>query len=197
MTISQRLHAQVALVALLVAALAVTGWMLAPAKALTWLIGSAAMACIWLVVAIVGRVRPFADQSAAERGLFTVSAIAGGLILAAALGKTLAAALGYDGGETLDRAIGVGTGVVLLVVGNAVPKTLGPLTANRCTPEQTQALQRFSGWTFAVSGLAYAAAWLFAPIDVARDWAVFIVAAGLAIAVVRHALALLTPARMS
>ena len=196
MTISQRLHAQLALVALLVAGLAATGWMIAPAKA-TWLIAVVAMAAIWLAVAIIGRVRPFAEQSAAERRLFTASVIAAGLILAAALGKALVVSLGFETGETIDRALGVVTGVVLLLIGNAIPKALGPLTAKRCAPVQVQAIQRFAGWTFAAAGLAYAALWLLAPVEMAHNWATVAVGAGLVIVLMRYACALTMSARSS
>jgi len=171
MTISQRLHAQVAIVALLVAALAAAVWIMVPAKAVTSLIAVATMAAIWLVVALIGWSRPFANQSSAERGLFTVSVIAAGLMLAAALAKVLAPSLGFDGGTTVDRVLGVGMGAILLVIGNSIPKVLSPLTAKRCAPAQVQSIRRLSGWVFSIAGLVYALLWLFAPIAEAADWA--------------------------
>jgi hypothetical protein len=194
MTISQRLHAQVALVALLVVGLAATGWIIAPAKAAFWMLAVGTMAGIWLVVAVIGRVRPFADQSAAERGLLTASVIAAGLILAVSLGKAIAALLGFDGGELIDRALGVGTGAVLLVIGNTIPKVLRPLTAKRCSPTQVQSIQRFAGWVFALAGLVSIAAWLFRPVAQAPDWMMYAVLSAIVLVALRHAWAFIAPA---
>ena len=195
MTISQRLHAQVALVALLVAGLAAAGWILAPAKATTWMIAVGTMAAIWLVVAVMGWVRPFADQGNAERRLFTASVIAAGLILAAALCKALAASLGFGGGPTADRALGVGVGAVLMVIGNSIPKILSPLTAKRCAPSQVQSIQRLAGWVFALAGLVYAMLWLFAPIPQAQNWSMIVALSSVVVVALRYVRAFIAPAR--
>ncbi len=193
MTISQRLHAQVAVVALLVVALAAAVWIVIPAKATTSVIAVATMAVIWLVVAIIGRARPFADQGSAERGLFTASVIAAGLILAASLARVLAASLGFDGGATADRALGVGTGTILMVIGNSIPKVLRPLTAKRCAPAQVQSIQRLSGWVFSIAGLVYALVWLFAPVVEAPDWGMLAALSAVVIVALRHAWAFIMP----
>ena len=78
-----------------------------------------------------------------------------GLLLAAALALKLADAYDLLAGGMSDRAMGVILGIVVVIFGNSMPKTLEPLAKKGCEPSKTQALQRFAGWTFVLSGLAY------------------------------------------
>ncbi len=168
MTNSQHIHTHVALVTLLVVGLGVANWVMIPDKANTWIIGIATMAGIWIVVAAIGRARPFDEQSSSERRFLVASVWAGGLILATSLGIALAKALGVDGGAELARVQGIGAGVVLVAIGNMLPKILGPLAAQRCTPSQKQAIQRLAGWAFVLAGLSSIAAWWFLSAEHAR-----------------------------
>ena len=194
MTVSQRVHAQVGAVVLLVAGLAFAGWLLAPAKATAALVVVSTMVVIWLVVAAIGSARPFSEQSAAERGFLTASVAAAGLIMALSFSKSLVTALGFDGGAILDRAVGIAVGLMLVAIGNTIPKVLSPLTAKRCAPAQVQSIKRLAGWTFTIAGLVCIAAWIFLPVAQATDWQQYSTMAAMAIVILRHAWAFLGPA---
>ena len=81
-------------------------------------------------------------------------------IVVLALGATYARKLGYIEGETVTRLVLGATGLMVAWFGNRMPKTFVPSTRAR------QA-QRVGGWSMALSGLAYAGLWAFAPFDVA------------------------------
>ncbi len=61
------------------------------------------------------------------------------------------------------RLFGILMGLILVFFANAVPKVLTPLMSTRCDPATEQAIRRFTGWTFMIGGVAYIAAWAFAP----------------------------------
>ena len=81
-------------------------------------------------------------------------------IVVLALGATYARKLGYIEGETVTRLVLGATGLMVAWFGYRMPKTFVPSTRAR------QA-QRVGGWSMALSGLAYAGLWAFAPFDVA------------------------------
>ena len=81
-------------------------------------------------------------------------------IVVLALGATYARKLGYIEGETVTRLVLGATGLMVAWFGNRMPKTFVPSARAR------QA-QRVGGWSMALSGLAYAGLWAFAPFDVA------------------------------
>ena len=172
MTASTRNHTRLARLAVLVAGLAGAGWLVRPAHAGGWIIGFAAMGSIWGAVAIMERGRPFSAYSESEIGFLLTSVAAGGFAIALALAIKLADALGAHDTALLQRAFGVGMGGMLVLMGNAVPKVLAPMTEKRCAPSRTQALQRFTGWVFVLAGIGYAAAWIFLPRDRAGDAAI-------------------------
>jgi len=87
-----------------------------------------------------------------------------GLVLAASLGLAVVETLDLIDIAVSERAMGVVLGAVLVLVGNALPKTLEPVSTLSC--DQTkQTLHRFAGWTFVLAGLAYAAAWVVLPVE--------------------------------
>ena len=81
-------------------------------------------------------------------------------IVVLALGATYARKLGYIEAETVTRLVLGATGLLVAWFGKRMPKTFVPSTRAR------QA-QRVGGWSMALSGLAYAGLWAFAPFDVA------------------------------
>lgn len=197
MTASSRIHLQAAAVAVIVSGLAAADWALAPAKASSWMIAIATGFGIWIVVALMGRVRSFEDYSASERDYLRTSIIAAGVILAIALSRTLAGAIGISGGEFFDRGLGVLSGLVLLLLGNMMPKVLAPLTANRCAPAQVIAIQRFSGWIFVLDGIVCIFASLALPLDLGQDVSMIATIVTLLLVAVRYAWAFAAPARSS
>ncbi len=49
-------------------------------------------------------------------------------------------------------------GLFVAFMGNALPKTLTPLSRLQCDPGRVQAFQRFAGWTWVLAGVGYAIA---------------------------------------
>ncbi len=113
--------------------------------------------------------------------------ILAGLMLAFSFSLTLAVRKDWIEPDTMERAQGVMVGLVLVVCANLVPKTLEPLSAQRCKPAKKQSLQRFAGWTLVLAGLGYSIAWLVLPLEQARIPAMSIVATGLLLVLARVA----------
>jgi hypothetical protein len=83
-----------------------------------------------------------------------------GLMLSVGLGGKLALAFGViDNQDLSQRLTSALVGVFLAAIGNATPKMLTPMSAMACDGARTQAFQRFSGWTWFMTGLTYAMVW--------------------------------------
>jgi hypothetical protein len=171
MTPTQSAHAQIAPIAVIVAGLAATDWYLDPARGLIWLTGVGMMAAAWLAAGLAMRPRRICAQTDAQRGFLVLSVLFAGVMLAIALGMALAKRVGFESDEMGHRIFGVICGVFLVVMGNTIPKVLGPLAGKTCSPARLQSLQRFAGWTFVGAGLGYLAAWIFLPISLAEPMA--------------------------
>jgi len=109
-----------------------------------------------------------------------------GLMLACAFGGRLAlrAGLIHDP-EIAQRASMVLLGLFFAASGNAMPKTLVPLSIQQCDGARAQAFQRFAGWTFVLSGLAYALSWLLLPTALATPVSVSFLLGGTALVAAR------------
>ncbi|MEO5816757.1 MAG: hypothetical protein ABIT20_15900 [Gemmatimonadaceae bacterium] len=68
------------------------------------------------------------------------------------------------------RLLGVMLGAFVVVYANAVPKMLPPIMRGDAAAEQ--AMRRFTGWCLTLGGVAYAAAWIIAPLNRANLLAV-------------------------
>lgn len=88
------------------------------------------------------------------------------------------------------RLIGIMMGVLVVVYANAVPKTLIPLAALRCSPAADQAVRRFIGITMVLGGVGFVLAWIVAPIDVAHVYAMAALGTALLLVVLRCGAAL-------
>ena len=104
------------------------------------------------------------------------------LIIAAALAVTFARSQGLIGSDMGERIVMVVIGLVLVVLNNAVPKQLASPRASARAEAFGQSVRRTTGWAMTLGGLAWAAIWVFAPMDLARTLS--IVAMGGAVAVV-------------
>jgi len=93
--------------------------------------------------------------------------VSAGALIAVALILALVKRMDWLGDDTARRAAGLFGGALLIVTGNFLPKQLGPL-ASKCGASCEQSLQRFSGWSLVLAGMVYCAAWLFAPVEIAR-----------------------------
>lgn len=97
-----------------------------------------------------------------------------GCIVALALGCTLARNLGYIDQETTMRIVLGATGLMIASFGNRIPKTFVPGVGARKA-------QRVAAWSMVLSGLVYAAAFIFAPIMTAVVLGCGAVALGMAV----------------
>ena len=192
-----RFHTILALLALVVMGLASVNWYYEPEAVRSWIIGMAAMPFIWLVVILIGQRRPLESYNDGERRFFVGAVLIAGVVLASAQCLKLVERLDLFAPGVLERAWGVGVGVLLVVMGNAMPKVLSPLAA-RCTTasatavpaargqaSQKQSVQRVAGWSFVLGGLGYAIAWLALPVKQADTVATLICLAALAVVVLR------------
>ncbi len=96
----------------------------------------------------------------------------GGLIVAIALGASLARKMGYVDADTVTRLVIGANGLMIAWNGNRMPKTFVPHAKAR------QA-RRVAGWSLTLSGLIYAALFIFAPIRVAAWGGAVAVVAGI------------------
>lgn len=153
---------------LLGALLAAANWYLdpgrpsAPATALVLLAG--------LTLALrLARGRPSADTAHRDPGLSITSGIVfAGVIVAVSQGVKLLAKLGaVDRVDLSRRSLMLILAALLVFTGNAIPKTLAPLSAE-CDAAKAQAVQRLAGWTWVLAGLALAIAWLVLPVSMAE-----------------------------
>ena len=118
--------------------------------------------------------------------------IGAGLLLAASWSLAEAERLDFIDGNISERAMGVLLGVVLVIIGNFIPKTLEPLSAQQCEPSRKQSLQRFAGWAFVLAGLAHAIVWLTFPLERANSVAMLVVATSVALVAGRLAWLVMT-----
>jgi hypothetical protein len=65
------------------------------------------------------------------------------------------------------RALGVLIGVMVVVIGNLLPK-LRPLSTRGADPSRATAAERFTGWLLVLAGTAYVALFVFLPLERAR-----------------------------
>jgi hypothetical protein len=111
--------------------------------------------------------------------------ILAGIQIAGALLLTLANKLGWIDSETTTRGVMVLIGLMLVVVGNAMPKQQeGP-------PEQTvgqvaarQSILRVGGWALTLGGLVWAVLWVIAPRDLATVGSVAAVATAVVVMII-------------
>jgi len=136
---------------------------------------------VGMAVAFAAAMRLSPNAVARQRAAEAIqSAIAfAGLILVFTLGVKLATALGaLDEGDLSKRASMAMLGLFFMATGNAMPKSLTPLSTLQCSGARVQAFQRFAGWTWVLCGLAFAAAWLTLPVAVAKPVSMLALASG-------------------
>lgn len=170
------------------AVLAAANWYLAPERIRSWMIALATLAAMGAVLWAVRGAATTEVRRAADS--IRAGVVAGGLILAVSLGVRLAQAVGaLDDVEIARRLSMVILGVFLMFTGNAIPKTLTPLSAMSCDAAKVQAAQRFTGWALVLAGAGFAAAWAVLPLSLATPVSItlFVVAA---LAVLAHAVRL-------
>jgi hypothetical protein len=98
----------------------------------------------------------------------------GGGLIALALAASFARQMGYLDGDGVTRLVMGAIGLMLVWLGNRMPKAFVPSALARKA-------NRVGGWSMVISGLIYAGFWAFAPIDAAVWGGCAAVAAGIAV----------------
>lgn len=112
--------------------------------------------------------------------------VVAGLILVGSLLLTIAhKPLGLIDNDTTTRGVMVLIGLMLVVTGNAMPKTQdGPPSQSVGEAATRQSILRVGGWAMLLGGAVWCALWVFAPRDVAQIGSVAAVSAAVVIMVV-------------
>jgi hypothetical protein len=178
-------------VASLLAVLAATAnWYLQPDRAAAWAAAIVWVSLAWGVATFLVRRQSRQNQEAHDRASHLVrqGLTFAGTIILISLSVTLAGTLGaIDETDLSRRAANVIAGAFMVFMGNAMPKMLTPLAQMQCHGSRMQAFQRFTGWTWVLTGLAYALAWIALPIGIAKPASMAMVLAGLLVAVAQIA----------
>ncbi len=149
--------------------LAAANWYLKPERAAAWATALGLLACMTVAFLLVMR-RSKNEPAGRSSDESVRSGVAwAGLILAVSLGAKLASTLGAANGADLQERMMMAIGGACLVfTGNFIPKTLKPLPALEQDAARVQALRRFAGWTWVLTGLAFALSWLLLPVSLAE-----------------------------
>ena len=87
------------------------------------------------------------------------------LLLLGGISTTLAKELDLFNSDLTKRILGVNIGLMLIVLGNYMPKKLTG-TDSCCTSiSKSRSMQRFMGWTFVLAGIFYACIWIFVDLN--------------------------------
>jgi hypothetical protein len=163
--------------------LALANWYTKPDGALAWMavlvMFSVMAAALTLSRRAIGRwaVKATAMRSSDQ---ITTAVVFAGLIMGIPLALTLARTYGFgDGSDIARRSTGVLTSLFLVMIGNAMPKNLPPLSSG-CDGARQQWFHRLAGWTWVLCGLLSAIGWLVLPMDYAEAAAVGLVITAIA-----------------
>ena len=165
--------------------LAATNWVLQPDRAGAWAATLGFIAC--MAVAFFFAHRRSGNEAQRRAGDAIRHAIVfAGLMLAIPLSMRLGTALGVIHDADLSRRTTmVLMGAFIAFTGNAMPKTLTPLSALQCDPARVQAFQRFAGWTWVLTGVGYAIAWLVLPLVLAKPVSLVLLMGGMLVVAVQ------------
>jgi hypothetical protein len=94
-------------------------------------------------------------------------------LLSVAAGLAYARRNGLVSPDITVRGTMAASGLIVAFYGNAIPKII------TVTSPGARAVRRFAGWAFVLSGLAYAAIWALAPMAMAANASMSVVAAAM------------------
>ena len=136
------------------------------------------------IKAMIKRKNPELDwltSKARHEILFAI--ILASLLLLGAMIMTVAKQFELLDSDVIKRIIGINTGLMLIVLGNYMPKKNNS-TAGECGcsgKSSSSSAQRFIGWTFVLGGLLYTLAWITLDLDQAGIAIMFSFPAAIAI----------------
>jgi hypothetical protein len=87
--------------------------------------------------------------------------------------------------ELSERTLMVVLGAFLVSVGNDVPKRITRATCAHADPARVQAFHRFAGWTWVLTGLVFAVAWIVLPLEAAAASTLIVIPACVALILTR------------
>lgn len=129
---------------------------------------------------------------------FKISAVLTGLLVLAVMAVALAGEFEWIDHDIAKRGVGASLALLLLLLGNQMPKLILPLAVRREKPAPILAAERFAATVLVVAGLAAMGVWIWWPADQMMALASVIVLAGFALAAANWARVLLVggaPAR--
>ena len=104
-------------------------------------------------------------------------------ILGSAFSLRYAEGAGMIGADGARRITQVLIGLMLAGYANLMPKQLGPARGSPRAEAAAQAALRTGGWSLTLAGVAYAALWLFAPLELADTAGIVVVATAMLLTV--------------
>jgi hypothetical protein len=120
-----------------------------------------------------------------------ISAVLTGLLVLAVMAVALAGEFEWINHDLAKRGVGASLGLILLVLGNQMPKLILPPAAWREQPAPILAAERFAATVLVCAGLAATAVWIWWPADTMMALASLIILAGFALAAANWARVLL------
>ena len=105
-----------------------------------------------------------------------------GLMVAAAAGSQLLSSMGVLTDSTWPKRLTMALlGVMVMRIGNDLPKSMWRLATLTCDPARLQRFQRLAGWTWVMTGGMWAVAWLALPVSIAQTITLAVVATAAAV----------------
>ena len=159
--------------------LAAANWYSRPEKGTAWASALVLFGCMTLAYVFTLR-RP--DSEAGRRAADSIrhAIVFAALMMAVPLSVGLAVRLGViQDADISKRMTMVLMGAFFAFTGNAMPKTLTPLSQLQCDAAKVQAFQRLAGWTWVLTGLGYAIVWLVVPLDLANPVSMVLLMSGM------------------
>jgi hypothetical protein len=151
----------------LVIATGAANWYLKPDAGAAWALGMFFLPAVWLLLFFTKRFGKSGDAPTKITSQIYGAMTGAGLLLMLAMCLPLAENMWGLSDAAQDRMTGVAMGLVLVVMGNYLPKRLQPLSQEQCDPAKVQASHRFAGWSLVLGGLLYVFAWLILPLSYA------------------------------
>jgi hypothetical protein len=160
---------------------------LRPERAGPWIVSLLLLGCMALALGYVSRGPKEEAAKLCAADSIRTGVVYAGSILVLTLGATLINAMGVPGAADLsERAMMAILGAFFVFTGNAIPKTLRPLSPLPEDAARVQAFQRFAGWTWVLTGLVFAIAWLILPLRFAESTSFLLLPAAILLILVQY-----------
>ena len=161
------------------AGLVLVNWAVAPNRPRSWTVVLLFLMGLAVVSWVASRRQAQAPAQRQESEAIQRAVVfAAAMIAVPLIGRLAMAAGALQDREASRQVVMLLLAAYLVAAGNVLPKWGRPLSAQACDPARDQAVRRFAGWTFVLSGLAFAAAWLLLPSAFAEPVSIAMLVAG-------------------